>query len=255
MARRNKRRKSGARYPCGKLRPGTEGGVTLTLWQRIRADGLRLGADPKLGTELGRLGLIGELTGPQVTAGFRVAEFYGRFERAHGRKRGMASPSYEMGYGRGENDKEDGACASPGKKGCGCATCRFDNLQKALPTPAIRDLVERLCVDNEVVPSSVYLEPVRLALDYLAGIWRITAPDGRRHREVARPAPVAPPRAKSPRRVDVRGQERSILKAAVAILRPDLEGADLLHAVDIFDVLRERERFEKEKRQEKARFP
>jgi hypothetical protein len=58
-------------------------------------------------THLGRMGATGELTDIEVTAGFKVAEVYGRFERSIGRRRTVASPSYEVGRGWDAGGEED----------------------------------------------------------------------------------------------------------------------------------------------------
>jgi hypothetical protein len=47
--------------------------------------------------------MLGELTARQTSAAYHVGEIYGRFEWLHGRRRSAASPSYEIGRGRGLN--------------------------------------------------------------------------------------------------------------------------------------------------------
>ena len=49
--------------------------------------GLRLGLDRRLGSEVGRLALHGELTENEATTAFLVAEIYGRYERGEGTRR------------------------------------------------------------------------------------------------------------------------------------------------------------------------
>jgi hypothetical protein len=53
------------------------------------------------------MGAIGELTDIEVTAGFKIAEVYGRFERSIGCRRIVASPSYEVGRGWDATGEED----------------------------------------------------------------------------------------------------------------------------------------------------
>jgi hypothetical protein len=65
---RSKRR--GERYPSGDLKPG-QGGDPVALWQRARLDWRRAGLDPQGPTQLGRLGIIGELNQSEVAAGFK----------------------------------------------------------------------------------------------------------------------------------------------------------------------------------------
>jgi hypothetical protein len=45
--------------------------------------------------------MLGEFTARQTSAAYHVGEIYGRFEWLHGRRRSAASPSYEIGCGRG----------------------------------------------------------------------------------------------------------------------------------------------------------
>jgi hypothetical protein len=54
----------------------------------------KIGLDPRLGTELGRLALHDELTSAQVSAGFRIAEIYHAFEFFHDRTRSAAGSSF-----------------------------------------------------------------------------------------------------------------------------------------------------------------
>jgi hypothetical protein len=81
---RSKRR--GERFPGGKLKPG-QGGHPVAVGQRARLDWRRAGLDPQGATQLGRLGIIGELNQSKVAAGFKVAEVYGLYENSIGRRR------------------------------------------------------------------------------------------------------------------------------------------------------------------------
>ncbi len=78
VAKRGRSSKSGERYKCGKLKPAetSKQPISPTLWQRIKTNGQKIGLDPRLGTELGRLALHDELTSAEVSAGFRIAEIY-----------------------------------------------------------------------------------------------------------------------------------------------------------------------------------
>ena len=95
-AKRGRPSKSGDRYNCGKLRPAetSKQPISPALWQRIKTNGQKIGLDPRLGTELGRLALHDELTSAEVSAGFRIAEIYHAFERFHGRTRSAAGSSF-----------------------------------------------------------------------------------------------------------------------------------------------------------------
>ena len=74
-AKRGRPSKSGDRYKCGKLRPAetSKQQISPALWHRIKTNGQKIGLDPRLGTELGRLALHDELTSAEVSAGFRIA--------------------------------------------------------------------------------------------------------------------------------------------------------------------------------------
>lgn len=167
----------GERYPCGKLKSGSNkpniGSISPTAWQRIKTDGIKLAMDERLGTELGRLSLHGELTAAQTAAGFRMAEVYGVFERYHGRRRSAVSPSYATGYGGGQDAVADERMTSEEREAHWLrvknAEDAFKALQEDLPVypRGARDLLERLCIDNEAV-GSAYLEDARAMLDRLA---------------------------------------------------------------------------------------
>src|SRR5215467_6122408 len=95
-AKRGRPSKSGDRYKCGKLKPAetTKQPISPALWQRIKTNGQKIGLDPRLGTELGRLALHDELSSAEVSAGFRTAEIYQAFEKFHGRTRSAAGSSF-----------------------------------------------------------------------------------------------------------------------------------------------------------------
>jgi hypothetical protein len=88
--------KSGDRYKCGKLKPAdtSKQPISPALWQRIKTNGQKIGLDPRLGTELGRLALHDELTLGGGLGGFRIAEIYQAFEFFHGRTRSAAGSSF-----------------------------------------------------------------------------------------------------------------------------------------------------------------
>src|SRR5260370_19951199 len=95
MARRGRPKKPGPRFPGGQLKAETAG-ITGTALQRLRA----LGSNPLLETQVGRLLFLDELRPIDAQTAFRIAELYGRYDRALGRRRNAASPSYEPGRGR-----------------------------------------------------------------------------------------------------------------------------------------------------------
>jgi hypothetical protein len=74
-----------------------QGGDPVAVWQRARLHWRRAGLDPQGATQLGRLGIIGELNQSEVAAGFKVAEVYGRYECSIGRRRRARSSSGAAG--------------------------------------------------------------------------------------------------------------------------------------------------------------
>jgi len=164
-------RKPGERTPCGALKRQRDDGMTVTVWQRIKADGIRVGTDPRLGSQLGRLGMIGDLTAPQVAAGFRVGGIYREFERHHSRQRSVQSPKYEPSCGRRAAETEtdqDRAVA---------AERAYLALQDELSSysSGVRNALEGLCVDDLSVPSWS-ISDVRRILTRLARNWLIHDP-------------------------------------------------------------------------------
>lgn len=97
MGKGGRARKSGPRSACGKLQQTGIDPIAPTLFQRILTEAKKGAVDERLGTELGRLFMHGELTSAQVAAGFRMARIYQDFERYKGRRRSPASPSYGGG--------------------------------------------------------------------------------------------------------------------------------------------------------------
>jgi hypothetical protein len=146
-------RKSGERYPGGKLKPQVtqqqaenvvgSSSVSPASVHRIRELGRTFALDPKLGTELGRLLLLERVTTLEAAAGWRIGEVYGRFERQHGKRRAARSPSYELGF------RAAGAAAETPDD----AQAPFIALQKKLRIYGARacDAIETLCVDNEPI--------------------------------------------------------------------------------------------------------
>jgi hypothetical protein len=74
-----------------------------TLIKRVLHNLVLKAEDRRWASEIGRLSMLGELTARQTSAAYHVGEIYGRFEWLHGRRRSAASPSYEIGRGRGVN--------------------------------------------------------------------------------------------------------------------------------------------------------
>jgi hypothetical protein len=160
---RGRPKKDRPRYPGGQIKP--EGaGITGTQLQRLR----QLGTNPILETQVGRLLFLGELDLVQAQTAWRVAEIYGRYDRAMGRRRSAASPAYEAGRGRdtGLTESEDQAERAT------AAVKKFDRLQDALQEvmtwPRVaRTALEELCIEDRAIPAEWLLE-VKVALDRLS---------------------------------------------------------------------------------------
>jgi hypothetical protein len=116
---------------------------------------VRLGADPRLATVLGRMGMFKELAEAEVDAGFRIAEIYGRYESLKGiPRRHAASPSYQRGFGSKDGMDTDRMLPDELKRhqrALKRATKAFDKLQTMLPDDRQRGLIERVCCDNEEI--------------------------------------------------------------------------------------------------------
>jgi hypothetical protein len=229
---RSKRR--GERFPGGKLRPG-QGGDPVAVWQRARLEWVRAGRDPQGATQLGRLGIIGELNESEVAAGFKIAEVYGRYESSIGRRRTAASPSYEVGRGREQVSETDAE-----RDRARTVRRAFDALSGELAGAerqcgrGLKDAVEAVCVEDRVCPAG-RLGDVRLALDLIAAHFRL---DRRRERQrgtngINRQAPHVP--------LAHPGGREAFIETLCSIV-PDMD-ADA--AEEAFDALIERERFDK----------
>lgn len=233
-----RRRKQGARYPSGRLRPApkpTANPITGAEWQRIRQHALKLGADPRLITELGRLNLFGELTAAQTTAGHRVAEIYGRFERMNGLRRSVRSPSYERAFGISlTGDPEAERAAHDAYLALQAA------LEQVAPAPLRRkhylvDALETLCVENRPIGASLYPE-IRSLLQNLAERWQISTVK-RRHAGAAQ-APATKAAAAPP--VPKINADRASWLRVMAALRPDLGLSEIERAYDLARALKDR---------------
>jgi hypothetical protein len=160
MARRGRPKKAGGRFPSGRLRPESAG-VTYAALQRLRS----LGTNQILETQVGRLLFLDELTLDQARAAWHIAEIYGRHDRAMGRRRAVASPSYEVGRGRdtGLVESEDEA------ERVQRARRAYARLQAALAAcpRGVKPALEELCIEDRACPAG-WMPRVRLALDLIA---------------------------------------------------------------------------------------
>ena len=268
--KRGRPRSEGDRYPSGKLKPASSSDtskspIAPTLWQRIRTAGVKMGMDPRLGTELGRLALHDELTSAEVSAGFRIAEIYYRFEHVHGRSRSAGGSSFFKQFvadlekpvdvkhrdilheiNREEAERE--------------ARDDFDLLQHYMP-PTARSMVEQLCVDNRAISINA-VPSVKITLRYFFDLFK----DEKKYRQKRgkkiepnayklkftkprpRPADSKPPQ---PAKRSTASGEKTAWMQMQRIMRPDFDEAKLEKAWAIYMALRDRGTF----REEKAKVP
>jgi len=178
-AKRGRPAKSGERYNCGKLKPEdtSKQPISPALWQRIKTNGQKIGLDPRLGTELGRLALHDELTSAEVSAGFRIAEIYHTFERFHGRARSAASSSFFRQFVADQEEpieigrrRSDDYVSLDQEERERDAREDFDVLQFYMPA-AQRDLVEQVCVASRPI-NPVSMPVLKIVLQYFFEIFR-----------------------------------------------------------------------------------
>jgi hypothetical protein len=268
-AKRGRPSKSGDRYKCGKLRPAetSKQPISPALWQRIKTNGQKIGLDPRLGTELGRLALHDELTLAEVSAGFRIAEIYGAFEFFHGRTRSAAGSSFFRAFVADQEKpieinrrRSDDYISFEKEERERDAREDFDVLQHYMPK-AQRDLVEQVCVASRPI-NPVSLPVLKMVLQYFFEIFRddknyrskrskkfdgdapkikFYKPKKGKPKIVEKPVESAEP---APKRIDPR--KASYLQT-LRILRPDLTEVQLEQTWDVYHALIARADFRKEK--------
>lgn len=154
--------KDGPRYPSGQIKP-QYAGITGTQLHRLRS----LGKYPILETQIGRLLFLGEIDELQARVAWKIAEIYGRYDRAMGRRRSAASPAYEVGRGRDtgfESEEEAERSAAAVKR----YTRLQDAIGEVMSWPATgRTALEELCIEDRVIPAAWLLE-VKVLLERLA---------------------------------------------------------------------------------------
>jgi hypothetical protein len=265
--KRGRPSKSGDRYKYGKLKPAetSKQPISPALWQRIKANGQKIGLDPRLGTELGRLALHDELPSAEVSAGFRIAEIYQVFERFHGCTRSAAGSSFFRQFvadlekpaeiGRRTDDYLDIDREARERE----AREDFDVLQFYMPASQ-RDLVEQVCVASRPI-NRVSIPVLKMVLQYFFEIFRddknyrskrskkldADAPKIKSYKpnkDKAKKVEKAVENAEPPRRVDVR---KVSYMQTLRILRPDLDDEQPEQAWSVYHALIARADFRKEK--------
>jgi hypothetical protein len=211
------------------------------IWQRLRQHGRRIGSDPRLVTELGRLNWFGELTGVQVAAGLRIAQIYTRYERLKRLARSARSPSYEPGFGDPDiaEDRLAPDQLEDLEEDNRDATAKFRELQKQIPSD-LRSPVESLCVEDRNI-NPVILTRVRTLLDQLAVYWGITT----KNRSKRPTTPSSASEAEVVKRVNF---DRMCWFEVLRRTFPHLSDKQISHIIATHRALVDRRRFQAEKR-------
>lgn len=172
LATKKTEREDPARYPGGRKRDR----LSPTLVYRIREHAIKLGADARLGTVLGTLGLHSVLSDAEVAAGFKCAEIIGRYEQLKGiPRRSAASPSYQRGFGNGGEIDEHRL--SPDqikahKRLVRRATKAYDKLLTIFPNDKAKEIIERVCCDDERINPTLHPH-LAACLHLLAEAWEM----------------------------------------------------------------------------------
>lgn len=229
--KRGRPKKPGPRHPGGQLKQ-QDAGIPGASLQRLRA----LGTNPLIATQVGRLLYLGELTETEAAAAYRIGEIYGRYEQSIGRRRSVASPSYEAGRGRDIGLTESDSAAARAES----AARAFGALQAdlALCPRGVRPAIEELCVEDRACPPG-WLPVVKIALGILAVELGIT-------RRRMKPSPPSAAKMKHSS-----GQEE--IFSSIAANLADMDGAKSSALYEHFKNLYEEEKFQ-QGRQERERF-
>jgi hypothetical protein len=267
-SKRGRPSKSGDRYKCGKLRPAetSKQPISPALWQRIKTNGQKMGLDPRLGTELGRLSLHDELTSAEVSAGFRIAEIYQTFEHFHGRTRSAAGSSFFRQFVADlekpievTRRRSDDLISIDQEEREREAREDFDVLQYYMPA-AHRDIVEQVCVASRPI-NPVSLPVLKMVLQYFFEIFR----DDKNYRSKrSKKFDANAPKIKfyKPKKDKAKKVEKTVENAeprksidarkvcymqTLRILRPDLDDDQLEQAWGVYHALIARADFRREK--------
>jgi len=280
--KRGRKRQSGARYPSGDLKPvirlhdgrpstkPTFEPLTGVQWQRLVWLVRHGKADPRLECQVSRLCFLAELSVAQAAAGHRIAEIYGAYEAlTRAPHRSARSPSYGASFGSGEGEVAEELLSPQALK------AREEKVEKAckvwneLQTELRmlrRDLanaIEDLCV-NDYQVSPIYYEEIRIFLDRCAHAWNMgggkNVKKGKSTTTLIRVATPATARTAAtsghPATRPRENSDRTIFIKTVMHLNPDIDFQEAANAYDdYFAPLKERDRFERQKRARRAPPP
>lgn len=249
MGRTGRKRKQGERKPSGDLKQSGGEGIAGAVWQRIRINGIKIGSDPRLGTQVGTLSCMRELTDAQTVTAFRIGEIYHRFYRAKRLRVVPKSPSYEIGslgsadLAEERMSEEQLAAHEVEIKRAEAAWRKVDEVLRGLHG-SLRQAIHDLCV-RDVSINSMLLRDVRQVLDAIALRLNEDRRGGKTlpklglvlRSSAADPRIVA---AAVPRQADA---QLSALEAVVRRLRKDLGDDDVVQIKQIWLALVDRYRF------------
>jgi len=268
VAKRGRPSKSGERCKCGKLKPAdtSKQPISPALWQRIKTNGQKIGVDPRLGTELGRLALHDELSSAEVSAGFRIAEIYNSFYYFHRLTRSAAGSSFFRQFvadlekpieisRRATDDYLDIDRELRERE----AREDFDVLQYYMPA-AQRDLIEEVCVASRPI-NPVSIPVLKMVLQYFFEIFRddknyrskrskkfdADAPKIKFYKPKKDKTKKAEKPVEQPERPKLVDKRKISYMQTLHILRPDLTNEQLEEAWGVYHALIARAEFRKEK--------
>jgi hypothetical protein len=157
------------------LKPG-QGGDPVLVWQRIRLDLTRHARNSLAGTQLGRYGIIGELSDVEVAAGYKIAEIHACYDAAMGVRRHIASPSYEAGFGRdaGHESQAEAVRSKSAQRAYEAMMAVLTTANRTLGRGLI-EAVEDVCVEDLVCPPGRFAD-LRTALAMVAAHFGYRAP-------------------------------------------------------------------------------
>lgn len=153
--KRGRPRERGERQPNGDRRRST---IPANLrseaqFQRLKQNAVALGLDPMMTSQAGRLFCTGMITARHMATIEYISKVYAAHARHVGKEmtRRLRSPSHEPSTNRAERLDEDFDTTSDALT----AKLEFEQLRDIIPElpREARDCIERLCVDDEAIPT------------------------------------------------------------------------------------------------------
>lgn len=244
-------KKDGDRYPSGDLVPGNDGPAPALMGRLT--DVARLCGDPRLATQLSRLGLLGVLTNRQVQAGLRLGEIVNKWRRLERMVRSTPkSASLEGGFSGGAEVAEERMTAeqlAALQDTAIRAREEYDRVMEEIPVypREVHQALLELCVEDQPISSRLYPE-VKTQLNRLSAAF-----DDKRKRKPSRGG-VRPLRTVTEKPVDkpvAAFRPPDVALRAVELiaheLRPDMDADGIKRVKDAFAAYVAREKFRGQK--------